>query len=155
MSQLKSSVSSLISAPPDVVYNIIADYKDSHPKILPNPPFVSLEIEKGGLGGGSALKVKMKVAGKLQTFKTFVTEPEPGHVLVVTNDTGYITTFKVDPRDDGKNSYVTFVTEISSNSSLMKKIEFFFSKMILIPVYQKELDNLSKYASSIMSIRRP
>ncbi len=151
MSRLKFSVSSLIQAPPKVVYNIIADYKDGHPQILPNPPFVSLEVEKGGVGAGSVLQVQMKAAGKLQTFKTFVTEPEPGRVLVETNDTGYITSFIVDPCDDEKNSYVTFITEISSNSSLIKKIEFFFSKMILIPVYKRELDNLSKYASSIIS----
>lgn len=149
MPQLKFSVSSLIPAPPEVVYGIIADYKNGHPKILPNPPFVSLVVEEGGFGAGSVLKVQMKVAGKLQTFRTVVTEPEPGHVLVETNDTGYVTNFIVDPREDGKSSFVTFTTEIPGDSRLSKKIEFFFSKMILPQVYKKELENLSKMVSSI------
>lgn len=148
MSKYEFSVSSLISAPPKVVYNIIADYKNGHPKILPKPPFVSLVVEEGGFGAGSVLRVQMKVAGKLQTFKTVVTEPEPGRVLVESNDTGYITTFIVEPRNDGKKSYVTFITEIRNDSKLSKKIEFFFSKMILPAVYKKELENLSKEASS-------
>ncbi|HMN50203.1 MAG TPA: SRPBCC family protein [Ignavibacteriaceae bacterium] len=148
MSKYKFSVSALIPAPPKIVYNIIVDYKNSHPKILPKPPFVSLVVEEGGLGAGSVLKVQMKVAGKLQTFKTVVTEPEPGRILVETNDTGYITNFIVEPRDDGNSSYVTFTTEIPVNSKLSKKIEFFFSKMILPPVYKKELENLSREACS-------
>lgn len=147
MSEYKFSVSSLISAPPEIVYGIIADYKNGHPKILPNPPFVSLVVLEGGYGAGSVLQVQMKVAGKLQTFKTTVTEPEPGRVLVETNDTGYITTFNVEPRDNGKNSFVTFTTEIPGDSKLSKKIEFFFSKMILPAVYKKELEMLNKFAS--------
>ncbi len=149
MSQYKFSVSSFIPAPPAVVYGIIADYKNGHPKILPKPPFVSLVVEKGGIGAGSILKVQMKVAGKLQTFQTVVTEPEPGRVLVETNDTGYITTFTVEPHDNEKNSYVTFTTEIPDDSKLSKKIEFFFSKMILPAVYKKELENLSRLVSTL------
>lgn len=147
MREYKFSVSSLIPAPPAIVYGIIADYKNGHPSILPNPPFVSLKVEQGGIGAGSVLEVQMKVAGKLQTFKTIVTEPEPGRVLVETNDTGYITAFVVDPRDDGKKSYVTFTTEISNNSKLSKKIEFFFSKLILPAVYKKELQLLAEAAA--------
>lgn len=146
MSKYKFSVSALIPAPPKIVYNIIVDYKNNHPKILPKPPFVSLVVEEGGLGAGSVLKVQMKVAGKLQTFKTVVTEPEPGRILVETNDTGYITNFIVEPRDDGNSSYVTFTTEIPDNSKLSKKIEFFFTKFYLPLVYKKELQMLAEEA---------
>ena len=144
MTEYKFSVSSLISASPKIVYGIIADYKNGHPKILPKPPFVSLVVEEGGLGAGSVLKVQMKVAGKLQTFKTVVTEPEPGRILVETNDTGYITTFTVEPREDGKSSYVTFTTEIPGDSKFSKKIEFFFTKFYLPLVYKKELQMLAE-----------
>jgi len=114
---------------------------------LPKPPFVSLTVEKGGVGAGTVLHVKMKVMGKLQAFNTIVTEPEPGRVLVETNDTGYITTFTIDPQNDGKYSYVTFTTEITKSSNLLKRIEFFFSKQFLPLVYKKELENLSKIAA--------
>jgi ribosome-associated toxin RatA of RatAB toxin-antitoxin module len=119
MSNYKFSVSKLINASPKIVYSIIADYKDSHPKILPKPPFVSLVVEQGGFGAGTVARVQMKTMGKIQTFRTEVSEPEPGRVLVETNDTGYITTFTVDSHDNGKNSFVTFTTEISNKSGLL------------------------------------
>jgi ribosome-associated toxin RatA of RatAB toxin-antitoxin module len=147
MSNYKFSVSNLINASPKIVYSIIADYKDSHPKILPKPPFISLVVERGGLGAGTVARVQMKVMGKIQTFRTEVSEPEPGKVLVEKNDTGYITTFTVDSRNNGKNSFVTFTTEISTKSGLLKKIEFRLSKLLLIPVYQKELENLERLAN--------
>ena len=108
MSSNKFSVSAKINSSPKIVYGIIADYRDAHPKILPKPPFVSLIVEQGGIGAGTIVRVQMKVMGKLQTFRTVVTEPEPGRVLVETNDTGYITTFTVEPIDDGKNSFRYF-----------------------------------------------
>lgn len=147
MAKYKFSVSSLIPSPSHIVYRIIADYKNGHPQILPKPPFVSLTVENGGIGAGTVLHVKMKVMGKLQAFKTIVTEPEPGRVLVETNDTGYITTFTVEPKNDGKHSYVTFTTEIHEDSGITKKIEFFFSKQYLPLVYKKELEKLAKIAA--------
>jgi len=147
MSGYQFSVSILINASPKIVYSIIADYKDAHPKILPRPPFISLVVEQGGYGAGTVATVQMKAMGKIQAFRTIVSEPEQGRVLVETNDTGYITTFTVEPRDDDKNSFVTFTTEIPDDSTIMKKLEFRLSKLLLIPVYKKELENLAEFAS--------
>ncbi len=47
MAQHTISASALVPAPAREVYAIIADYRDGHPKILPRPPFVSLEVEQG------------------------------------------------------------------------------------------------------------
>jgi hypothetical protein len=143
----KFSVSALIESDPQIIYSIIADYNDGHQKILPKPPFVSLVVEAGGKGEGTIVLVQMKVLGKLQVFRTVVSEPEPGRVLVETNDTGYITTFTVEPRDDGKLSYVNFTTEISDDAGLLKKLEFRLSKLLLVPVYNKELEKLAEVAA--------
>ena len=147
MSDYKFSVSKLINASPKIVHSIIADYREAHPKILPKPPFVSLVVERGGYGAGTVARVQMKAMGKIQTFRTEVSEPDPGRVLVETNDTGYITTFTVDSRNNGKNSFVVFTTEISNKSGLLKKIEFRLSKLLLIPGYKKELENLERLAN--------
>lgn len=147
MSSNKFSVSAKINSSSKVVYAIIADYRDAHPKILPKPPFVSLIVEQGGIGAGTIVRVQMKVMGKIQTFRTVVTEPEPGRVLVETNDTGYITTFTVEPVDDGKNSFVTFTTGIPDSSGLLKKLEFRLTKLLLTPVYKQELENLAQFAA--------
>ena len=42
------SASKLISAPVRSVYDLIADYRNGHPRILPKPYFVSLHVEEGG-----------------------------------------------------------------------------------------------------------
>ncbi len=147
MSENKFSVSEIINSPSSAVYRIIADYKNAHPKILPRPPFVSLEVEEGGTGAGTVIQVTMKVMGRLQSFKSFVSEPKPGRVLVETNDTGYITTFTVEPKEDDKKSLVTFTTEIPINSTFMKKLEFRLTKLLLIPVYKKELELLAEIAA--------
>lgn len=152
MTNHKFSVSKLINSSPKILYSIIADYREAHPKILPRPPFVSLDVEKGGVGAGTVARVQMKVMGRIQTFRTEVSEPEPGQVLVETNDTGYITTFTVEPRNDGKNAFVTFTTEISNEFGLLKKIEFRLTKLLLIPVYRKELENLERLANYYLSI---
>jgi len=147
LSSNKFSVSAKINSSSKVVYAIIADYRDAHPKILPKPPFVSLIVEQGGIGAGTIVRVQMKVLGKIQTFRTVVTEPEPGRVLVETNDTGYITTFTVEPIDDRKNSLVTFTTGIPDSSGLLKKLEFRLTKLLLTPVYKQELENLARFAA--------
>jgi hypothetical protein len=137
------SVSKIINSPTGIVYSIIADYNDAHPKILPNPPFVSLEVVKGGVGAGTEMIVGMEMFRKVQTFRAVVTEPEPGRTLVETTDTGYKTTFSVEPENDGKKSLVTFTTELVGNPGILKRLEFCLTSKLLRPVYKKELENLA------------
>jgi hypothetical protein len=151
MATQKFSVSKLIDSPPQIIYSIIADYNIGHPGILPKPPFVSLEVKKGGVGAGTEMKVKMKMFGKVQSYNAVVTEPEPGKTLVETTDTGYITTFSVESKNNGKSSLVTFTTELVINSVLPRKIEFWVTSKLLQPVYKRELDNLAEASAKQMN----
>lgn len=146
MAAKQFSASALIDAPSKTLYTIIADYKDSHPHILPKPPFVSLTIEKGGIGAGTVMLVYMRVLGQTQSFRSVVTEPEPGRVLIETNDNGYVTTFTVDPRADGRQGYVTISTEITGGGGLMKAFERWFVPRVLRQTYVKELAQLADFA---------
>ena len=148
----KFSVSAIINSSPKAVYSIIADYREAHQKILPNPPFISLKVERGGLGAGTEMLVQMKMFGKVKSFRAVVTEPEPGKTLVETTDVGYITTFSVEPKNDGKNSLVTFTTELVLNSGLLKKIEFWMTSKLLRTVYRKELENLAEASANKTSL---
>ncbi len=140
------SASALIQAPAQDVYNVIADYHDGHPKILPKPPFVSLDVEEGGIGAGTVIQVGMRILGQSQSFQAVITEPEPGRVLVETNDTGYVTTFTVDPRADGQQAYVTIATEMTKSSGVLSTLERWFVTWLLRPVYVKELGQLEEIA---------
>lgn len=145
------SESALIDAPPAVAYGIIADYHDRHPRILPRPPFVSLTVERGGTGAGTAIHVEMRVLGRLSAFRADVSEPEPGRVLVETNDNGFITTFTVEPRDEGRRSYVTIATEMTGRDGLFGALERRLVKRILRPVYREELQKLEELATQSAS----
>lgn len=142
------SASALIQAPPQVLYAIIADYQQGHPLILPKPPFVALEVEKGGIGAGTVFRAYMRLLGQRQTFRALVTEPEPGRVLVETTDTGYVTTFTVDPRADGRQAYVTIATQIAGRAGVFGSLEYRFVRWLLRPVYVKELDQLAAVAAT-------
>src|ERR1044071_1066762 len=92
MAKHSVSASGTISAPVQRVYDLIADYRSGHPRILPKPYFVSLEVEQGGYGAGTIINFQMKLMGKIQSFHSTITEPEPGHILVETDmNTGAIT----------------------------------------------------------------
>jgi hypothetical protein len=143
------SVSALIEHPADLLYKIIADYRDGHPHIIPKPPFVSLKVEEGGVGAGTVIYVEMRLLGKLQNFRAHVTEPEPGRVLVETDpNSGLVTTFIVEPRKGGQQAYVTITTQVKVRDGVLGKLQGFVSTKLLHPVYVRELKQLSDFAAS-------
>lgn len=146
MAPYRFSASALIPAPAQDLYAIIADYHEGHPQILPKPPFVSLAVEQGGRGSGTVILVHMRVLGRLQSFRSVITEPEPGRVLVETNDNGYVTTFTVEPRADGQQAYVTIATEMPGRSGVLGALEHWLVTWLLRPVYAKELEQLAAVA---------
>jgi hypothetical protein len=149
MVQHALSVSALIEHPADLLYRIIADYRDGHPHIIPKPPFVLLRVEEGGVGAGTIIYVEMKLLGKLQSFRARVTEPEPGRVLVEADpESSLVTTFIVEPRDGGQRAYVTITTQMKVRDGVLGKLQGFMATKLLHPVYVKELKQLSDFAAS-------
>lgn len=141
------SASKLISAPARKVYDIIADYRDGHPRILPKPYFVSLNVEQGGYGAGTVIDFQMQLMGRTQSFHSTITEPEPGHLLVETDgNTGAVTTFTVDPRSDGQEAFVTIATTTTVPDGVAGKIQGWLTNRLLRPIYEKELDQLAVVA---------
>ncbi len=123
MSRYQIQASAVINAPAKRVYDIIADYRNEHPNILPKKFFSNLEIEKGGVGAGTIIRFQMTVMGKTQAFRASITEPEPGRVLVETdaeNDT--TTTFTVTPTSDNERAEVTISSDLKSQKGLLGRL---------------------------------
>jgi hypothetical protein len=148
MAQHRVSASKLIQAPAQQVYGIIADYHAGHPHILPQPPFVSLAVEQGGVGAGTVISFQMRLMGRLQTYRATITEPEPGRVLVETNDSGAVTTFTVEPRDDGRRAQVTITTDTTVRDGILGAVEGWLTTRLLRPIYVKELELMDTLAST-------
>jgi uncharacterized protein YndB with AHSA1/START domain len=147
MAKHSLSASKLISAPAQTVYDLIADYRNGHPHILPKPYFVSLEVEQGGYGAGTIINYQMQLMGRIQSFHSTITEPEPGHILVETDrNTGAVTTFTVDPRVNGQEAFVTITTATNVPGGILGKIQGWLTTQLLRPIYLKELDQLAAVA---------
>ncbi|MCA9955786.1 MAG: SRPBCC family protein [Anaerolineales bacterium] len=146
MNQYEVSVSRVIDAPPAAVYAIFADYHHSHAAVLPKPYFTSMTVEKGGTGAGTEITVEMAVMGVKTTYHMVVTEPEPGRVLQEEDKAvGLVTTFTIDPINDGQASQVTLYTRARTAPGLRGFIEKLITPPITRKIYNEELDLLAAY----------
>ena len=135
--------SKIIHAPANKIYEIIADYRTWHPLILPKPYFLSLDVEEGGVGEGTIVNFKMRLLGRTQSFRSLITEPEPGRVLVETDiQSGTPTTFRVSPLAADAQMKVTISTELVNRGML----EGFLGKLMLQKIYRAELELLTGLA---------
>lgn len=139
----------IIQAAPEKINAIISDYHTGHPRILPKPYFVSLEVEQGGIVAGTVVNYQMKLMGRLQAFQAEVTEPEPGRVLVETEvTTGAITKFTVENHTGEEEALVSIATVTDIPDGILGVIEGWFTTRLLCPVYEKELEQLEAVIST-------
>jgi hypothetical protein len=137
----------VVPAPADLVYGILADYRDGHPSILPRPPFGELTVQEGGYGAGTRITVAMEAMGRERLMRMRVEEPEPGRVLLETDeDSGVRTRFTVDPLGPGR-SRVRFETELAERPGLAGWLEGLLTPVLLRRVYRRELGQLADVAA--------
>ena len=63
MTAHRITASARIDAAPKRVYNVIADYCNGHPRILPKQ-FSDLVVERGGFGAGTVIRFRMRVGAR-------------------------------------------------------------------------------------------
>ncbi len=138
----------VVNAPAELAYALIADYRDGHPRIIPRPPFVSLDVEQGGKGEGTVIRFQMRIFGRTRTFRAAITEPEPGRVLAETDlNTGAVTTFTVVPIEDDRKSRVTITIDLETRGGVLGGLERYLVTRLLRPVYQRAIERIGVVAS--------
>ena len=138
-----ATATKLINAPAETVYNIIADYRNGHPLILPKAYFLSMEVEAGGFGAGTIVNFEMRLLGQTKSFHSLITEPEPGRLLVETDTKSEIpTSFHILPISDGGQTRLTIATELKGQNV----VEGFIAKWILQKVYREEMELIARAA---------
>ncbi len=141
------SASSVINAPARQVYAILADYHVSHPSILPKQYFPAIEVTRGGVGAGTALRFQMKAGASTRSFIADVTEPEPGRVLVESNRlendpaSTSVTTFTVEPSGE-RQTHLTIATDMT----VANWLEGLMSTLFLRRVYAQEMKQIAALA---------
>lgn len=135
-----------IGAPPERVYEAIADYRRHHPRFVPQEYFKSIEVLEGGIGAGTRTRVVMRVLGATRELCHVITEPQPGRVLVESDvDGSTVTTFTVDPADGGASTDLMIATDIRARPGIAGTIERLVTGPLLRRIYRKEIANLADY----------
>ena len=149
MGQIKVKAAAVLDARPEDVYGTIADYQHGHPNILPKESLYDLQVEQGGYGAGTMIRFKMKALGVEQSFYQRVSEPEPDRVLVeqdIDSVQNVMTTFTVDPVEQGQKSHVEITTTMNTNPGLRGLMERIIVPIINPQIYRKELKLLEAVA---------
>jgi len=145
MASIRVSAERVIAAPAARVYDLVADYRDGHPRILPPEYFGAISVERGGRGAGTRIRFEMKAFGKVNVGLAEVTEPVPGRELRETLDDGIVTTFRVDPLDEG-TTRVTIETSYDK-PGLRGFLESILAPRFLRKVFVAELALLAREAT--------
>jgi len=146
MSTYLAQESAVIDAPAERIYDIIADYHQGHPAILPIRYFTELTVVEGGQGLGTVIAVKMNVFGSKALLNLRVTQAEPGRLLVEEDEaSGTKTTFSLEPLADGRTR-VTIATESRTAPGPRGRLETLMNPPITRRIYREELQQLARYA---------
>jgi len=149
--QGQASSSARIEAPAALVYSIIADYRQHHPRIVPPKYFKALEVEEGGVGSGTRIRVTIRVLGTTTVVRHLVKEPEPGRVLVESDIEGKSDTFfTVEPLNSDRAAMLTIVTRFKTQrQGILGRIERYLAVSVLSRIYKEELTLINEYARKI------
>lgn len=145
MSHIHAEAAALISAPPEKVYAVLADYHAGHPSVLPKAYFKSLMVEQGGQGAGTVIRVQLSVMGIRRDSRMQVSEPEPGRVLSETDlQTGLVTAFTVTPAGIGQ-THLRITTDWESAPGLAGWFDRLTTPVVLRHIYALQLRALNDY----------
>ena len=144
MSKIHVDSSAIIEAPADRVYELIADYRTGHPRMLPAEYFHSLEVEDGGYGAGTVIRFVTRTGRIERPYRMIVSEPEPGRVLMESDSSSTLaTTFTVTPIADGARAEVTIATEWEASRGITGMMERALYPPAMRRIYRKELGQLA------------
>jgi hypothetical protein len=134
-----------IDAPAEVVYHLLADYREHHrPGGFLPPAFSDQEILSGGVGAGTELRYTLTAGRQQRIVLSLIAEPDPGRTLLEIAQ-GIETTFTVEP--DGDGARVRFDT-VLRGGGLEGVLTRLFAGRLLRPIYEDELARLETAAKS-------
>ncbi len=145
MAERRVAVDRVVDAPAGAAWNLLSDYREGHPSILPRPWFEGIDVEEGGRGAGTVFTVRMRPWGRTKAIRMRVSEPEPGRVLEeVGLEDGVRTTFTVDPLDGGARCRVTIATAWPPKNGVAARVEWWMIRAGAPRIFRAELDLLAK-----------
>ena len=144
MTTLTASAERLIADSPDHLYELVADFAEHHPHILPNA-FSDFTVESGGVGVGTITSSTFRMGGRTDRIRTRVVRAEPGRVIEeIVLGRAMSTTFSFRP--DVAGTRVAIDTTWRPMGGISGFLERRFAPRMLSRIYAEELERLEAYA---------
>ncbi|GGY38104.1 SRPBCC family protein [Streptomyces xanthochromogenes] len=106
MAQVEATTERIVTADPETVFDMLADYKDGRPKLLPEH-FSEYEVREGGDGEGTLVHWKLQATSKrVRDCLLEVTEPTDGQLVEKDRNSSMVTTWTVTPAGEGRSKVV-------------------------------------------------
>ena len=143
-----------IDVPAELVYHLLADYREHHsPAGFLPPAFSDQEILAGGVGAGTRLRYTLTSGGRRRVVTSEISEPVPGRVMVETAE-GIETTVTVEPSVHGAVVRFDTILDTPGLEGLMTRL---FAARLLAPLYEDELERLARLAQEhpTLEVRTP
>jgi hypothetical protein len=144
VSRVCYQMSRVIPATPTQVFNLLADYRDGHWRVLPSA-FTDYRVLEGGYGEDTRIAFRLKLGGRSRPTKGVVTVPDPGRVIVETYPREeMVTTFTIDA--EGEGTKLTIATSTPTRTRFTAPLEQFILRRILEPIYREEFGLIAEVA---------
>ncbi|MFG2648640.1 SRPBCC family protein [Streptomyces sp. NPDC048436] len=106
MAQVEATTERIIAARPEDVFDALADYEGTRPKIL-SEHFSEFEVREGGDGDGTLVHWKLQATSKrIRDCLLEVSEPTDGELVEKDRNSSMVTTWTVTPAGEGKSRVV-------------------------------------------------
>lgn len=152
MAEVTVTTEAHIKASASTVYALISDFREHHPRFLPNN-FSELRVEQGGVGAGTVITFTITAMGRTRGYRMRVGEPDPGRVMTESDTmSSMVTTWTVMPAGEDA-SRVTIETRWEGATGVPGFFERLFAPRGLRRIYNDELRRLDRYAREQASQR--
>ncbi|MEW2166904.1 SRPBCC family protein [Streptomyces sp. NPDC007084] len=145
MAQVEATTERVIAADAEAVFDALADYSGTRPKLL-TEHFSEYEVREGGDGEGTLVHWKLQATSKrVRDCLLEVTEPTDGELVEKDRNSSMVTTWRVTPAGEGKSRVV--VTSVWNGAGgIGGFFERTFAPKGLGRIYDAVLANLAAHA---------
>ncbi|HZD70591.1 MAG TPA: SRPBCC family protein [Actinomycetes bacterium] len=143
--QIQVDVERMIPAPRERVHQVLADYVNGRPEILPPASYLDYKVLRGGKGAGTQVSYRLRAGGRERPYDVEVSEPSPGATLVERDRrSSLVTTWTLVPTTDGAATNLKLSTTWQGGGGVRGFFERTFAPKGLRRIYDDVLDRLTE-----------
>ncbi|WP_052850598.1 SRPBCC family protein [Streptomyces avicenniae] len=137
-----------IPADHEDVLDALADYRDVHPKLLPEQ-YTDYAVEEGGDGAGTVVRLRFHATSKrVRDCVLEISEPGEGRIVETDRNSTLVTEFTVERIGD-KRARVTLRTTWEGAGGIGGFFERTFAPRSLGAAHDRVLDNLAAHMAAV------